>query len=142
MCRALDVAKYVINYEYSQNRRITNLRLQKLLYFVQAKVLCEDGNPCFSDEMEAWDLGPVSPEVYHTYKFYGALNIGPEAKVPRLNQEKLVNEMLDKCSSYSTNQLVNITHTQKPWIEAYSKGRGTPITNEAIRDYFVNGRKQ
>lgn len=137
---ALEVAKYVINHEHKEGRPITNLRLQKLLYFVQAKILVETGNPCFDDEMEAWDFGPVVPSVYHNYKFFGAWNLMDEPKPPKLPEENRINEMLKKCSVYPTNQLVEITHTQRPWIEAYAKGRGTVIHNKDIRDFFLNGK--
>lgn len=56
---ALDVAKYVINYEASQNRSVSNLRLQKLLYFIQAQFLVTNHHACFPDKMEAWDLGQL-----------------------------------------------------------------------------------
>lgn len=137
---ALEVAKYVINHEHKEHREITNLRLQKLLYFVQAKVLVETGNPCFEDEMEAWDFGPVSPSVYHQYKFFGAWNLMNEHNPPKIPDAEKVNAMLDKCAAYPTNQLVEITHTQRPWKEAYAKGRGTVIRNKAIKDFFLNGK--
>ena len=137
---ALEVAKYVINHEHGAGRQITNLRLQKLLYFVQAKVLVETGNPCFDDEMEAWDYGPVSSTVYHNYKFFGAWNLMDEPKPPKIPNETLVNDMLDKCAAYPTNQLVEITHSQRPWREAYAKGRGTVIHNKDIREFFLNGK--
>lgn len=139
--RALEVAKYVINHEHERKREITNLRLQKLLYFVQAKVLVETGNPCFDDEMEAWEFGPVSPSVYHRYKFFGAWNLMEEQDAPKLPEKStMINEMLDRCADYQTWELVDITHMQRPWIEAYKKGKGTVIHNSDIRDFFLNGR--
>lgn len=137
---ALDVAKYVIAHENNQGRNITNLRLQKLLYFVQAKVLCEGNDECFSDEMEAWDFGPVAPDVYHNYKVFGAMNLTETSKPPRfLAHEELIDSMLDNCAKFSTNKLVEITHRQKPWKDAYAKGRGTVIPNEEIKKFFING---
>lgn len=133
---ALDVAKYVINYEISQGRSVTNLRLQKLLYFIQAKVLVETGKPCFEEEMEAWDYGPVSPSVYHNYKFFGAWSLAAEQSAPKLQNEALINSMLLNCSNYSTKLLVDITHKQKPWKDAYAKGKGTTIHNKDIEAFF------
>lgn len=135
---ALEVAKYVINHEHSKDRPITNLRLQKLLYFVQAKILVETGEPCFEDEMQAWDFGPVVPPVYHNYKFFGAWNLMNE-NAPKISEETRINDMLEKCAAFSTSQLVEITHTQKPWKDAYEKGRGTVISNESIKEFFLNG---
>ena len=55
---ALEVARYIIHHEAQQRRTVSNLRLQKLLYFVQAQfaVNATDGQPCFKDRMEAWDF--------------------------------------------------------------------------------------
>ena len=51
---------------------MTNLRLQKLLYFAQGWHLARFGRPLFDASIEAWPYGPVVPEVYRAYKEYGA----------------------------------------------------------------------
>lgn len=55
---ALEVARYIIHHEAQQGRTVSNLRLQKLLYFVQAKFVVDghDASPCFYEKMEAWGL--------------------------------------------------------------------------------------
>lgn len=135
---ALDVAKYVINHEHSMNREISNLRLQKLLYFVQAKVLMETGEPCFEDEMQAWAFGPVIPVVYYQYKIFGGMDITTEDVVPTLSKKisSYIEGILDECSKYPTFQLVDITHTQDPWKNARAKGDKSVITIESIKKYF------
>ena len=62
--QARDIAEYIIYREASQGRTVSNLRLQKLLYFVQAQFIVQKDAPCFTERMEAWDYGPVVPEVY------------------------------------------------------------------------------
>ncbi|WP_261789722.1 Panacea domain-containing protein [Treponema pectinovorum] len=135
---ALDIAKYVINHEHLQDREISNLRLQKLLYFIQAKVLIKTGNPCFDDEMQAWEFGPVVPVVYHEYKIFGGMDITDEFLIPHITREisSCIIEMLDDCANYPTFQLVNITHAQSPWKNARAKGDKSIITIESIKDYF------
>lgn len=71
MLDTLNVARYIINYSNQEKYGISNLRLQKLLYFVQAYYLISSGNPCFGDRIEAWDFGPVVPVVYHEFKRFG-----------------------------------------------------------------------
>ena len=73
MAKVQDVAKFFIGLaneqaEQNQGDLMTNLRLQKLLYFAQGWYLARYGKPLFSDEIEAWTYGPVVPEVYQTYK--------------------------------------------------------------------------
>lgn len=137
---ALDVAKYVINYEIDQGRKVTNLRLQKLLYFVQAKVLMETENPCFDDVMEAWEYGPVVPAVYHAYAEYRNFSIQKQETVIDIAQDikNFINDILNYFANTETFELVQITHCQKPWIEARAKGNRQPISIDTIREYFNN----
>ena len=139
-CSALDVAKYVIKHEHDNNREVSNLRLQKLLYFVQAKVLVKTGSPCFDDDIEAWDYGPVVPVVYHKYKIFGSLDIRLLESVPPLGNptEEYAAAMLDTCKDYPTYQLVDITHSQSPWKKAYRRNMKTVIPQESIRRYFAS----
>ena len=44
--------------------------------------------------------------------------------------------MIDKLADYSTTTLVSITHNQAPWRDAYSQGKNTVITTDAIRRYY------
>lgn len=135
---ALDIAKYIIGYEHSKERSITNLRLQKLLYFVQAKALCDNKSSCFFEDMEAWDFGPVVPNVYYAYKIFGAMDIIERSVVDieKKLKEKVINPMLEQCADYPTFQLVEITHEQDPWKNAREKGQHAVITKESIKDYF------
>lgn len=136
---ALEIAKYVINHEHSKGREISNLRLQKLLYFIQAKVLVETGDPCFEDIMEAWDFGPVVPCVYHTYKIFGSWDLSFTGEVPAIIEEisQMIDSIVDYCQSFPTRQLVEITHNQDPWKNVYIKGQKNRISNDSIRDYFL-----
>ena len=75
MYNVLDVARYIIWYCKKKGYSISNLKLQKILYFVQAEFLVSVGSPCFAEEIEAWDFGPVVPEVYHEFKIFGSADI-------------------------------------------------------------------
>ena len=80
MYDAIDVSRYVINYSNQHEYGISNLKLQKILYFIQAYFLMSTLNhtACFQDVIEAWDFGPVVPSVYHEFKQYGAGDIPRE----------------------------------------------------------------
>lgn len=140
---ALDVAKYVIEHEHSKGREVSNLRLQKLLYFVQAKVLMETDEPCFEDEMQAWDFGPVVPSVYYKYRIYGSMDIEMNEDVPNIESKiiEFISAILEFCSNYPTYQLVEITHQQSPWINARSRGIKSVISPVAIKEYFLSKNK-
>lgn len=50
---------------------VSNLALQKLLYFAHGHFLIETGMPLMAGAFEAWNNGPVSPAVYHAFKSAG-----------------------------------------------------------------------
>lgn len=143
MYSALLVAKHIIRRCDELGRTISNLKLQKILYFVQAEFLVDTGSPCFREAIEAWSFGPVVPEVYHEYKVYGSANI-PVRTTDNMGlitkeDEERINIMVDECSKYSASQLVEFTHHQDPWINAYAQGFNREITTESIRHYFAEG---
>lgn len=47
---------------------MTNLKLNKLLYFAQVISLQKTGKPLFPEDIEAWDYGPVVRDVYFEFK--------------------------------------------------------------------------
>lgn len=142
MYSARNIAQYIIEYESNMQRPVSNLRLQKLLYFVQAQSLVSLNSPCFDDDIEAWDFGPVVPNVYQQYKIFGSSIIPCDFTHSILEHisstiKKAINSMLDICAQYTTSQLVEITHHQDPWINAYGKFDNR-ITPEAIAEYYKN----
>lgn len=142
MYNVIDVAKYIILYCKQHGYSISNLKLQKLLYFVQAQFLVALGKPAFSEEIEAWDFGPVVPEAYRYFKIWGSSEIpaviveGAESKI-RFQDQEIMDAILEQCAPYSASYLVELTHHQKPWKKAYN---GTynrrVISQESIREYF------
>lgn len=146
MYDALSIAYYIINYGNHRGMGISNLKLQKILYFVQANFLVSthDHRPCFSDRIEAWDFGPVVPNVYHQYKVYGSAIIPPNPNDPLrsfyqeiLEQDKgMIDIMVDQTASYSASQLVQLTHNQSPWRNAYRPNCNNEISNDSILHFF------
>lgn len=158
MYHVLDICRYVINYSNECDYGVSNLKLQKILYFIQAYFLInsEGKEPCFKEKIEAWDLGPVVPEAYREYKQYGGGDIPTITSYLKFDAEnswdaerivyadnviarkdcKLIDEVVDRFSDYTATDLVNLTHNQAPWKDAYVRNQNNEITVEAIRDYF------
>lgn len=151
----LDIARYVINYCNDNNFHISNLKLQKILYFIQAGFYLNKGNECFKENIEAWKYGPVIPEVYHEFKQYGSTNIPYiseymdfsggifNCKSVRYNEDIIddadkiiINELINNCNKYTASQLVDITHKQKPWIDSYVNGINNVIDKSTLQKYF------
>ncbi len=142
MYSAFDIAKYIINYCKEKGYSLSNLKLQKVLYFVQAQFLLSNDKPCFYEAIEAWDFGPVVPDIYHEYKIYGSSNITvtyPENSNKNIQSydKELINEIIDQCAKVSASRLVEITHQQKPWINSYEKYFNNEITVDSIKNYFL-----
>ena len=141
MYNALMIAKYIICHCRETGRPVSNLKLQKLLYFVQAEFLVSTGYPCFFNRIEAWELGPVVPDVYHEYKAYGSgviiLTLNCEVDIPQKDQ-KIIDRIVDLCNQFTASSLVELTHRQTPWINAKRSGYNTIISNESIREFFKN----
>lgn len=141
MYSALSVAKYIIMRCNQQNRPISNLKLQKILYFVQAEFLVSKNEPCFYENIEAWDFGPVIPIVYHKYRVYGS------ASIPHFDSnyicnfdesdKQMLDGIIDECARYSASTLVEFTHRQTPWKEAYQPYYRAPISNDSIKRFFA-----
>ena len=122
---------------------LTNMKINKLLYFAQGYYLRKYGSPLFDNAIEAWDHGPVVPEVYSAYKGYGdrpikeynedmAARIAPEA-------EAILYDVARKYGRYTASALRNMTHVVgSPWDQVYQGNHShTEIPLTAIRKYFA-----
>lgn len=152
----LDVCRHVINYSNDKDYGISNLKLQKVLYFIQAYFLISTNEQCFKEKIEAWDFGPVVPEAYREYKQFGSGDIPTVSFIVDFDEENIweskireyrdniiasadkvrIDAVVDKFSDYSATDLVSITHRQAPWKKAYQRGRNNEITVAAIKEYF------
>lgn len=104
--------------------------------------MIEKDEACFSEKIQAWNFGPVVPEVYQQYEVYGAANILSRKRVVNetiilKTDKKIIDDVIDECIKYSTSELVSITHRQKPWKQAYAKGPNTVISCTKIKEYFL-----
>lgn len=64
------VADFTIWYCRDRGSLMTNLKLQKLLFYAQAFYLAICDRPLFDEDFQAWATGPVQPEVYHRFQHY------------------------------------------------------------------------
>ncbi len=97
---------------------MSNLKLQKLVYYAQGFHLAMYDTPFFDDDIEAWEHGPVISELYHKYKTHGASGITRPEKYPDVfskKQKKLLDEIHEIIGQYSAWKLRNQTHSEPPW---------------------------
>lgn len=83
---AADVAACIVNMAISNGKPVSNLQLQKILYFAQRDYIrTHDGNILFDDSFEAWQYGPVVPSVYRSYSIFGGSPIYKAAEYRDFN---------------------------------------------------------
>ena len=72
---ALDISRYIINYCNDHDIEISNLKLQNLLYYIQAAFLVEYKKPAFFQNIIAWQYGVLIEDVNQEYKRFGSMSI-------------------------------------------------------------------
>lgn len=121
MYSAIDVAKYVITYCMEMLTPISNLQLQKILYYLQVYYL-KRGYALFKEEIFAWQHGPVVPEVYYVFSGYGASkiqNIYASDIDPKDTAH--IDPIVEKLRLLDPWELVNMTHRpNQPWDRVYN----------------------
>ncbi|MFZ2163403.1 MAG: type II toxin-antitoxin system antitoxin SocA domain-containing protein [Sideroxyarcus sp.] len=134
-----DVADYFLALQDEDSGdTISNLKLQKLVYYAQGVYLALYDKPLFAERMEAWTHGPVVPDLYHRFKEYGSEAIPADQ---HFNLEKFDSdsrEILDEVNrvfgQYSGWKLRNMTHEEPPWVNV--KEPAGVISHESLKEYF------
>ncbi|MDB6519027.1 DUF4065 domain-containing protein [Bifidobacterium pseudocatenulatum] len=114
---------------------ITNLVLNKLVYFAQVESLRATGKPLFEDKIEAWPYGPVERNVYFTFQKYGHNRIlKPEGETAKDEQAlSVVDGTAKKYGFLTAFDLVGFSHRKNSaWKNVYREGENVEITNDAI----------
>jgi len=139
MANVYDVADFFIELAgQNEEDAITQLKLNKLLYYAQGLYLAKMGKPLFDDPIEAWDLGPVVPVIYKKYSVCGKNPIAAEGKdVSNLFSEEEYDTLLDTAreyGKYTASYLVSKTHApETPWSQT---SLYEVIDNNRIASYF------
>lgn len=116
---------------------ISNLKLQKLLYYAYGCYLAMFGEKLFDDSIVAWEHGPVVKSVYYKYKDNGSSSIS-EFDQPMCefsNRELSVLEWVYKeFGQYTAWALRNMTHEEAPWK---TTNLNNVIGDDIIKKYFT-----
>ncbi len=116
---ANDVAKYIINYAIEKENPITNLHLQKILYFVWIDFYKATKEHLFDESIEAWQYGPVVPKVYNEYFIFSSFQLKFKQDEIIQNDERL-NGFIDKYYKQTVSDLVKKSHEKgKSWDKNY-----------------------
>lgn len=117
---AFQVADNILSSAAEYGDPITNLKLQKLLYYAQAWHLALHDKPLFDERIEAWVHGPAVPPVYGAFKAMGWQPIVPPPIIVDVSDavKSHVREVLEAYGGLSAYQLELLTHQEYPWQNA------------------------
>ncbi len=135
------LSKYIIYKMYQKGKKINHLKLQKLLYYVEAWHLVYTNEPLIKDNFEAWLHGPVVRRVWNYYRDFSIMfDDLPCIKPGKIDlteeQEQIIDDVLDEYGDKTGYYLECLTHVEKPWIEARSQGENQIISKEIMKDYY------
>lgn len=147
MKSALDVANYFVQHSAFTK---TNLQVMKLTYISHGYMLAIHNKPLISDKVEAWDRGPVIPQIWHAFKKWGSRVI--ERTNTRYNNDvaglfdnnndemDVIQGVFQHYGKYCGYYLSQITHhdgdLETPWHQCYQYGSNNTIPDEITQKYY------
>jgi len=155
------VANIVLDHADQRGIGVTNMALNKIVYFVHCDYLLENGEPLVGAKIEAWQHGPVFREIYHEFKRFGesyihsrAVKVNPQtgdvvtAELHFEEQEgAYIRKIVDRYICFTAAQLRAMSHREGgPWAKVWGHdGHANPgmkITDELIISYYSHGARQ
>jgi len=137
------VADFFIKFAHEHGDCLTNLKLQKLVYYAQAWNLALYDKPLFESDFQAWVHGPVCPELYARFKGYRWKPITEQPDLPEIpeNVKKHLIDVFEAYERYSGYQLEQMTHAEAPWIDArdgipLDEASNAVISKESMKDFY------
>jgi uncharacterized phage-associated protein len=114
------VTAYILRFAHDRGSFVSNLKLQKLLYYSQGWHMALNDRQLFSGRFEAWVHGPVISSVYQEYKGFAWRNIDvqPEGGEVGTDVAEFLNELLEEYLPLDAYELEMMTHREPPWINA------------------------
>jgi len=144
---ALEITKHLlskVNIERYEDigDGISNLKIQKLLFYIQKTSYSVYEKPFFTDKMEAWQYGPVIPTIYHEFKKYRSNNIDVIETQDFINsklaldkeQLLIIDFVWDSYNKYSAGGLVDLTHNDIAWKKNFIPNLNHSIDLNDLKD--------
>lgn len=136
------IAEYIIK----EGEDVTQLALQKMLYYAQGFYKAFYGKYLFKDDCKAWVHGPVYPTIYEKYKCfkYNKIDINIDYDVADMisdDKKKVLDAIIKFFGYYNGKALEEMSHFEEPWIEARvglkpAENSNKIIKKEALKNYF------
>ncbi|MDV7506139.1 DUF4065 domain-containing protein [Acinetobacter baumannii] len=136
---ALQVADKFIRLGLSNDKKFTQMQLLKLVYIAHGWTLATTGQPLIHNQVEAWQYGPVIPDLYHELKYNGAKPIVRPILSEETSFSPYEDQVIDftfkNYGNFTAFQLSDITHAPNtPWSQTF--GQKDCISNSVIASHY------
>lgn len=144
---ARQVANWFVTRAQREGKTLSIMSLLKLTYIAHGWHLETQNSPLFSNRIEAWQYGPVIPDVYGAFRRQGIHVTGP-VQVPNAqftpSDEYLLDQVYNVYGRLQPFQLSDLTHVSGgPWdIATKSGGYHAVIPDELIKQHYVMKRAE
>lgn len=136
---SLEIAEQILaRFSESNNDGKSNLKLQKLLYYILGWTLAIEKRLLFNDPVEAQHFGPAFPTVWDKYRNNDTLNAAINNPVS-IESSPLIDAVVNIYGAQAPHILVARTHREDPWMKNYCDDNpDVPaiIPTEDIEKYF------
>lgn len=144
-----EVGNAILDVSRREGLNLSNLPFNKIIYFAHAWFLALHSRPLVDSPFEAWQYGPVHPQIYRQTKQYGdrpivgrltRIDLATGEDVPfevALAPEEM--EHVEKITRFygfrSASWLVDATHEPgTPWHQVWSAAETRPVPGMVIPD--------
>ncbi|MDR0954529.1 MAG: DUF4065 domain-containing protein [Rikenellaceae bacterium] len=150
MCyNSLTIADYFIKRSNANKAPLSLYQLIKLIYIAHGWSLSLNDSPLISDEIKAWENGPVIPSLYEFYTGKGVKvddlvvieNSNEEINCIKAPHSEILNKVYAKYGHLEKQGLMTLLHQEDtPWFSVWNEGKGdgNTIDDSETRRYYSN----
>ena len=147
---AIAVAKRFLVLAQSENKSLSNMKLQKLVFFSQVVSLKMNGKPIHENASLAWDFGPVVRELYDVVHQLATDRSNKQISLSDTDVKNafdgvedieddevlgITKAVWDKFKDWTAFQLSDLTHRPgSPWAFVYANRQYDEIPLDLIRE--------
>lgn len=154
------IANFVLDLAEADGQTVSNLSINKVVFFLHAHYLVHFDKPLVTAKAEAWDYGPVFRELYREFKVFGeqaiagrATRIVPETGQREVCEYNLLEEerqflegLAQRYIKFKAGALVSISHEKGgPWDQVWNHGTrvnaSMNISNDIIKAWYSNAAR-
>ncbi len=134
---AVELAAKVISIVHDNGMYITNLQLQKVMYYIQGEFMKKFNYKAFVDPIECWPYGPVIKRVWRVYNSFGRkpINTGGSSLCLDVREESCIKKIIKEKLKMNVWDLVDQTHAELPWKHA-NEIENPFISDSDMEEYF------